>query len=206
MYTGIIQGVFEITKIDRRKGLMTLEILFSSLLEDLELGASVSINGVCLTVTQVKNNKVQFDAMQETLDKTNLSDLRVNDYVNVERSTKLGAEIGGHVISGHIDGIATINSINRPENNYIIRFKCPKIWMKYILSKGFIGINGASLTIVNSDPNGFFEIHLIPETLKKTTFSFLKIGKTVNIELHNDTKAIVDTVQLYLSKLNLEIK
>lgn len=200
MYTGIIQKSFEIVGVNKKEGLSTLEILFESLLDDIQIGASVAIDGTCLTVAKINGNIISFDVMQETLNKTTLGNLKVGDFVNIERSAKQGSEIGGHIMSGHIDGTAEIVDITKTANNYVIKFQCPLEWMKYILSKGFIGINGASLTIVDAKPEGTFEVHLIPETLRTTTFGQKKIGDRVNIELHNETKAIVDTVERYLQQ------
>ncbi|MCH9634077.1 MAG: Riboflavin synthase [Chlamydiae bacterium] len=203
MFTGIIQNNFEVSKIEKKTGLYTIEIIFESLLENFELGISISIDGVCLTAVSILGNKVTFDAMQETLDKTSLGELEVGSRVNVERSAKQGDEIGGHITSGHVEGTAEISHIIRLENNYIIEFKCPDKWMKYIISKGFIAINGASLTVVNAKEKGTFEVHFIPETLRKTTFSEKKIGDKVNLEIDNQTKLIVHTVERYLENSSI---
>ncbi len=203
MFTGIVQNVFEISNIERKPGLHTLEIIFESSLENLEIGASVAIDGVCMTVTSIERNRVKFDAMQETLNKTTLSRLQIGDYVNIERSFKHGDEIGGHLVSGHVEGTTEITDIRHFENNCVLQFKCRVEWMKYIASKGFITLNGASLTIVNAKPEGTFEIHFIPETLKKTTFSSKKVNDLVNLEIDNQTRLIVGTVERYLKNNNI---
>lgn len=201
MYTGIVQRVTDIIAVDKKTGLNTLVINFDdTLLNKLTIGASVAVDGVCLTVTTIDNNKVSFDVMQETLNKTTLGLLNAGDNVNIERSAKQGDEIGGHLLSGHIEGTATIAQIRQSENNYMIYFSCPAEWMKYILPKGFIAINGASLTIIDTQNTGGFNVSLIPETLRATTFKLKQLGDRVNIEIDNQTKVIVTTVERYLQE------
>ena len=201
MYTGIVQGKFEIARIDRKPGLHTLFIaLPDPLMDGLEKGASVGVDGVCLTVAGIEADLVRFDVMMETLRLTTLGGLTEGSRVNVERSAKAGAEIGGHPISGHVDTKATVVSIERPENNFVMRFSVGKPWMKYIFSKGFLAINGCSLTVVNADKaNAEFEVWLIPETLNLTTFGEKKIGDEINIEIERQTQIIVDTISDLLS-------
>lgn len=199
MYTGIVQAVRTVTQVIKKPGLNTLKIAFNKpLLKHLKIGASVAVDGVCLTVTAIDKKTVSFDVMQETLNKTTLGILQAGSNVNIERSAKQGDEIGGHVLSGHIEGVATIEKINEFENNYVLEFSCPEPWMKYILPKGFIAINGASLTLVDTYTTGGFSIYFIPETLRATTFKMKHTGDTVNIELDNQTKVIVNTVERYL--------
>lgn len=201
MYTGIVQGKFEVTKIDRKPGLHRLFIALSEpLMEGLEKGASVGIDGVCLTVAGFEGDLAYFDVMMETLRLTTLGGLTEGSLVNVERSAKAGAEIGGHPISGHVDTKATVVSIEQPENNFVMRFRVDKSWMKYIFSKGFLAINGCSLTVVNADKaNAEFEVWLIPETLNLTTFGEKQIGDEINIEIERQTQIIVDTISDLLS-------
>lgn len=204
MYTGIVQRVADIIAVDKKTGLNTLMINFdNALLNNLKIGASVAVDGVCLTVTTIENNQVSFDVMQETLNKTTLGLLNAGDKVNIERSAKQGDEIGGHLLSGHVEGTADIVKIRQSENNYIIDFSCPAEWMKYILPKGFIAINGASLTIVDTLPTGGFNVYLIPETLRATTFKQKCLADKVNIEIDNQTKVIVTTVERYLQAKQL---
>jgi riboflavin synthase len=204
MYTGIVQRVFDIIAVDKKIGLNTLTSAFDEvLLNNLTIGASVAVDGVCLTVTTINNNQISFDVMQETLNKTTLGLLNAGDKVNIERSAKQGDEIGGHILSGHVEGRAEIVNITESENNYVLEFACPADWMKYILPKGFIAINGASLTLVDTYSSGGFTVHLIPETLRATTFKQKKIGDSVNIEIDNQTKVIVTTVERYLQAKSL---
>ncbi|KGQ13137.1 Riboflavin synthase alpha chain [Beauveria bassiana D1-5] len=169
------------------------------MLPDLETGASVAHNGCCLTVTAIDGNRVSFDLMKETLRITNLGELNVGDSVNVERAAKFNDEIGGHLMSGHIMTTAEISKILTSENNRQIWFKIQdKTLMKYILYKGYVGIDGISLTVGEVTATRFC-VHLIPETLERTTLGAKKLGQRVNIEIDPQTQAIVDTVERVLA-------
>ena len=199
MYTGIVQKVCKVTDVVAKEGISRLIVfLDDDMLDGLKIGASVAIDGVCLSVVNIDKNNISFDVIQETLDKTTLGTLCKDSLINTERSAKQGDEIGGHILSGHIEGTAKIINIIKSENNHILEFTCKKEWMDYILPKGFIAINGASLTIVDTHDDGKFSVHLIPETLRATTFEQKVIGDMVNIELDFQTKAIVHTVKRYL--------
>ncbi|EEL8717301.1 riboflavin synthase subunit alpha, partial [Salmonella enterica subsp. enterica serovar Typhi] len=169
------------------------------MLEGLETGASVAHNGCCLTVTEINGNQISFDLMKETLRITNLGALRVGDEVNVERAAKFSDEIGGHLMSGHIITTAEIAKILTSENNHQVWFKVQDAsLMKYILYKGFIGVDGISLTVGEVTPTRFC-VHLIPETLERTTLGRKKLGERVNIEIDPQTQAVVDTVERVLA-------
>lgn len=200
MYTGIVKGYFPVKEVIRKPGLLSFSIaLPDSLLEGIEIGASVAIDGVCLTVTKIEGNTLAFDAMGETIEKTTLGTLQNGTKVNVERSAKAGDEIGGHIMAGHVTGMAEIIAIENPENNHVITFQVPKEWMKYLLPKGFVSLDGCSLTI--TDPNkeeGTFKVWLIPETLRQTVFGQKIVGDKVNVELDSRTQVIVDTVEEFL--------
>ncbi len=203
MFTGIVQGVGEIKSIINRPGLRTIVISFyppSRGKEGVVVGASVAISGVCLTATQIDGDEITFDVMGESLAKTTLGDLRVGDQVNIEHSATIGDEIGGHLMSGHITGTVEIVNIDQPENNYVITFKAPPEFMKYVLPKGFIGLDGCSLTVVDvNKTDSTFTVWLIPETLRVTTFSEKKVGDQVNLEIDSRTQTIVDTTENYLT-------
>jgi len=150
------------------------------------------------TVTKIADELVSFDLMQATLQLTNLGALRVGDRVNIERAAKFGDEIGGHSMSGHISTTATIDQIIDTPNNRTIWFKLPyDDAMKYILAKGYIGVDGCSLTIGEVEADRF-SVHLIPETLNRTLFGQRNVGESVNIEFDPQTQAIVDTVERVL--------
>lgn len=196
MFTGIVQDMLPITALSKKPGLTTFAIdLTPSLLSELETGASIAVNGVCFTVTEIKAKRVFFDAIAETMDLSNIGDLAVGTQVNIERSAKAGVEIGGHILSGHVIGRASVTDIERSENNRRMTFQGSKEWMKYIFNKGFLALNGASLTVASVDrTSARFSINLIPETLRRTNFSLLEVGETVNVEIDQQTQVIVDTV------------
>ncbi|WP_392564077.1 riboflavin synthase subunit alpha [Orbus wheelerorum] len=200
MYTGIVQGVGLIVDIIDKDKLRTYQVkLPQKLTHGIEIGASIANDGCCLTVTSLANDCVTFDIMEETLALTTLGHKRVGDLVNIERSAKYGDEIGGHVMSGHISCTAKISAINKTATNCEMILAMPAEFMKYVLYKGFIGIDGASLTVGNVSSCGF-DIHLIPETLAITTLKDKKVGDLVNIEIDAQTQAIVDTVERVLAQ------
>lgn len=194
MFTGIVQGVAIVESVNPAPGLSTFVVGFpDGMLDGVSIGASVAINGTCLTVTRQEGHNLYFDAMQETLGLTTLGDLSAGDRVNFERAARIGDEIGGHLLSGHIHTTAEVVSVERPENNCTITFEVPQAWARYLFPKGYIAINGASLTIGEVNDNRF-NVHLIPETLRATTFADLQEGDRVNIEVDSQTQTIVDTL------------
>ena len=195
MFTGIIQGMAPVVSINKQQNFQTHIIrLPEELMQGLALGASVAHNGCCLTVTHIEGELVSFDLMQETLNVTNLGLLNVGDYVNVERAAKFGDEIGGHAMSGHIMSTAIVSAVNISENNHQVWFSVPAQLMKYIFAKGYIGIDGISLTI-GEVKDGCFNVNLIPETLQRTNLKHRTINDVINIEIDPQTQAIVDTVE-----------
>ncbi|EKN3826872.1 TPA: riboflavin synthase subunit alpha [Yersinia enterocolitica] len=201
MFTGIVQGTAPVVAIDEKSNFRTHVVeMPTEMLPELVLGASVAHNGCCLTVTEVNGNRVSFDLMKETLRITNLGDIKVGDVVNLERAAKFSDEIGGHLMSGHIICTAEIAKIYTSENNRQIWFRLPSDdLMKYVLHKGFIGIDGISLTIGEVVGNRFC-VHLIPETLARTTLGKKRLGHRVNIEIDPQTQAVVDTVERVLAQ------
>ncbi|WP_029592704.1 riboflavin synthase [Franconibacter pulveris] len=200
MFTGIVQGTGKVVAIDEKPNFRTHVVeLPEALLPGLETGASVAHNGCCLTVTEINGNRISFDLMKETLRITNLGDLQEGDVVNIERAAKFSDEIGGHLMSGHIMTTAEVAKILTSENNRQIWFKLqdPTL-MKYILHKGFIGVDGISLTVGEVTPTRFC-VYLIPETLQRTTLGAKKLGQRVNIEIDPQTQAVVDTVERVLA-------
>ena len=196
MFTGIVQGTAKIVSIDEKPNFRTHVVaLPEHMLAGLETGASVAHNGCCLTVTEINGDQISFDLMKETLRITNLGDVKEGDLVNVERAAKFSDEIGGHLMSGHIMTTAEVSKILTSENNKQIWFKIqdPTL-MKYVLYKGFIGIDGISLTVGEVTATRFC-VHLIPETLERTTLGKKRLGDRVNIEIDPQTQAVVDTVE-----------
>ncbi|MFS2223638.1 riboflavin synthase subunit alpha [Pantoea sp. B65] len=201
MFTGIVQGTAEVLSIVEKTNFRTHIVkLPAEMMPGLALGASVAHNGCCLTVTRVDGEQVSFDLMKETLRITNLGELESGDKVNVERAAKFSDEIGGHLMSGHIMTTAEICKIINSENNREIWFKPQDAEvMKFILRKGYIGIDGISLTVGDVTKSKFC-VHLIPETLARTTLGEKKLGQRVNIEIDPQTQAIVETVERVLAQ------
>lgn len=203
MFTGIVQGTAQIFSITEKDNFRTQVLKMpQELCQDLQVGASVANNGVCLTVTAIEGDLVSFDLMRETLNITNLGQYHVGDWVNIERAMKMGDEIGGHILSGHVYCTAKVSQRIPSENNLQIWFELPNLdLMKYILTKGFIAIDGISLTIGEVKGQQFC-VNLIPETLSRTLIGQRAVGDWVNIEIDPQTQAIVDTVERYMATRN----
>ncbi len=201
MFTGIVQGVATVVQLQDRPGLRSFTLQFTAgFCEGLAPGASVAVDGVCLTVTALRSsNTADFDVMQQSLSLTTLGALQAGSRINVERAAKDGAEIGGHPLSGHIDFKATVAEVRRPENNHVLRMAVPAPWMRYVFAKGYIAINGASLTVAEAQREaggaGWFDVWLIPETMRMTTFADKTEGAPLNIEIERSTQVFVDTVR-----------
>ena len=202
MFTGIVQGLANIHSIEKGEAVWTFAIDLPNTAA-LERGASVAVNGVCLTATEIDGDRVWFDVINETLERTNLSSVHAGDHVNVERSLKMGDELGGHLLSGHIMGLGQLTQRTEVGEGVDLTVEAPASMMKYIHEKGYIGLNGASLTIGAVEGNRF-NIHLIPETLRLTTFGTLLEGQQVNIEIDSMTQTIVATVERMMKQENLE--
>ena len=198
MFTGIVQGTAKIAEISDREGLRTCTLEFPpGFCVDLAVGASVSTDGVCLTVTELLGeNRARFDVMQQSLAITTLGGLRTGDRANVERAAKDGAEIGGHPLSGHVDFTSEVLTVQSSDTNRLMRFSIPADFRKYVFAKGYIAINGASLTVSEVNrAEGWFEVWLIPETRRMTVFEDKQAGDFVNIEIERSTQVVVDTVR-----------
>ena len=199
MYTGIVQGLEKVLEIRQGDGFTTLVISNNeNFFHDVFIGASVAINGVCLTATHInlEENQVHFDVSALTNRLTTLKILNVGDEVNIERSAKVGAENGGHNLYGHIEGTATICHLEKNGETLHLELEIPADNIKYFFLKGFIGLNGCSLTVngVNRDTNRI-SIDLIPETLRLTTWKNAQIGDEVNYEIDQMTRTLVDTLE-----------
>ncbi len=198
MFTGIVQGTAEVVEIHQRDNFRSHKVRMpADHLEGLKPGASVAHNGCCLTVVEIEDDLVSFDLMQETLKATNLGELKPGDRFNFERAARFGDEIGGHQMSGHIICTADVTRVIESENNHQIWFRLPQAQTKYIFTKGYIGIDGISLTIGEVEADQF-NVNLIPETLARTNLGWRKTGDKINIEVDPQTQAIVDTVERVL--------
>ena len=193
MFTGIVQGRGEIVSIESGNEITTLRIRVPST-EGLAIGASISIDGACLTATEFAEGIVSFDVIPETFEKTTLGELEVGGLVNVERSLRYGDEVGGHLLSGHIIGRGIISKADAVGDGAQYTILSPPDVRKYIVSKGYVGIDGISLTIGDVHDDGF-DLHLIPETLRLTTLGEKQIGEAVNLEIDSTTMMIVETVE-----------
>lgn len=203
MFTGIVQGVATVVEVADRPGLRRLVLdLPAGLDEGLAIGASVACDGVCLTVTaRPAPGQAAFDVMAQTLSLTTLGALAAGSRINVERAAGADAEVGGHVLSGHVDGRGEVLAVRRPENNHVLRIGVPAAHRRYVFAKGYIAINGASLTIAEADrAAGWFEVWLIPETLRLTTFGDKREGDALNLEFERGTVVMVDTVRELLDE------
>lgn len=207
MFTGIVQAKVKVSEISDQEQFrrLTLEVPVQ-LLQSLERGASISVNGTCLTATEFSLTEplgwVSFDVIDETLIKTNLGALTSSSLVNFERSLTFGREIGGHLVSGHVHGTATILAVTQTEANWRVDIELKPEFKNYVLSKGFISIDGISLTVGEVTERSF-SLHLIPETLEVTTLGQRTVGDKVNIELDQQTVTIVDTVERVLAAKSL---
>ena len=199
MFTGIVQGQGQIKSITQGKNQRSFVITLPKAISlHVAIGASIAINGTCLTVTAQDSNHFSFDVIGQTLKLTNLGLLQQGDWVNVERSLKYGDEIGGHIISGHVSVAVTITRIDNTDDNTTIWFGLPDAHKKHVLPQGFIGLNGCSLT-VGAVTKSEFCVCLIPETLRVTGFGKATIGSQVNMEIDHQTQTIVATVERVLA-------
>ena len=198
MFTGIIQATATIAAFQDQGGMRSFTLAFPpGFCQDLAIGASVSVDGVCLTVTQLLSpTEAAFDVILQSLNVTTLGSYALGAAVNVERAAKDGAEIGGHPLSGHVDFWTTIHDVQASDSNRKLRIGIPEGFRKYIFAKGYIAINGASLTVSEVNRlDGWFEVWLIPETRRATVFGHKQAGDAVNIEIERSTQVVVDTVR-----------
>ena len=189
MFTGLVEELGIIAKITQTE----IWIEASVVMKDLGIKDSISVNGACLTVVDLKENTFRVDVVPETLIRTDLGYLAIGDKVNLERSAQLGGRLGGHIVQGHVDGTAAITSIVEDGTSWSIEFQIPNTLSRYIVEKGFICVDGASLTVVNCDEKSF-SIALIPYTKDNTVLGLKRVGSTVNIE--------TDIIGKYLEKLS----
>jgi|TARA_B100002052_G_C15719887_1_gene523598 riboflavin synthase len=195
MFTGIVSGKGNLQKIIKCEDYVSLVIKApKGFAKNLSRGASVSVNGVCLTVKKGKTDLLEFDVIEETLIRTNLKNIGKSSKVNLERSMTAKTEIGGHLVSGHIHGTGEVlKVINRKETKDLL-IKIPSDLREYFFYKGYVALNGCSLTIGKVLKSSFY-IHLIPETVSITTFKEIKKGDLVNIEVEQATINTVETVK-----------
>ena len=199
MFSGIVQETGKVKEFLKQKDIYNLSIDCSSMLvSNLQKGASIAVNGVCLTVKDTNPEILRFDLVEETIERTNFSDIKPGDNVNLERSLKMGDELGGHLVSGHIHGVSKVISLEVKDHSWDVEFSVEAFMKDYIFHKGYVAINGCSLTVGEVTKESFI-IHLIPETLSITNLFQLKEDSAVNVELDQNTVVIADTVKKFLN-------
>ena len=199
MFSGIVSAKSKVSKVKKYEDYLSLEISTPKGFDkNLKRGASISVNGVCLTSKDNGSKSLKFDVIEETISKTNLKNITKGDTVNLERSIKASTEIGGHLMSGHVHFTANIIKIVDRKNTRDIQISLVKKYSDYFMEKGYIGINGCSLTIGKVTKTNFY-IHLIPETLDITNLDQLSKGDQVNIEIDQNTITVVNTVKKTLA-------
>lgn len=192
MFTGIVEELGSVSGVENLGDSVRLTIAATRVLEDVNLGDSISVNGVCLTVATFEDGHFTADCMQETLDRSSLGSLTVGSPVNLERAMAANGRLGGHIMQGHVDGTTTLLSRESSENWDVLRFALPADLARYVVEKGSIALNGTSLT-VSSLGEDWFEVSLIPTTLRETTHGQLQVGDVVNIE--------VDVIAKYVERM-----
>ncbi|MCR1899951.1 riboflavin synthase [Irregularibacter muris] len=181
MFTGIIEEIGKIQGIQKGTSSAILSVQASEIMEDVYLGDSIAVNGVCLTVTSISPNGFTADVMHETLNRSSLGNLRIGNPVNLERAMPANGRFGGHIITGHIDGTGTILDIRRDDNSLWYIIKTPLLIIRYIIEKGSIAIDGISLTVARVYKDSF-SVSIIPHTASSTTLSSRRVGDLVNLE------------------------
>ena len=196
MFSGIVETTGIITHIDKNPAFWTLTINAPSILSDCKLGDSIAVNGICLSVIAFTQNDFTINAIPETLAKTNLGDLKINDAVNLERALQFNARVGGHLIQGHVDTTCQFIGFETIDNGTVAHFTLPKGYEQYLIDKGYIALDGMSLTIAKLTDE-IFSIAFIPLTIESTVVKHYKPQQNINIE--------VDMVGKYLRRFS-EIK
>jgi|TARA_B100001971_G_C18249328_1_gene576906 riboflavin synthase len=178
VFTGFIEEIGRVASVSSNK----LVVAANKVLKGMEPGDSISVNGSCLTVTNLNSNSFYVDIMTETLKRTNLGLLHTEDSVNLERALTLGKLLGGHLVQGHVDATGRVISVRREEGTTMMRFEAPSEVTRYVVKKGFISVDGASLTVVAQDASSF-EVAVVGYTQKNTTLGRRQVGELVNIEV-----------------------
>jgi len=203
VFTGIVKFLATVKKYGSEKGGITrLEVdLNSQAIQNLDIGGSVAVNGVCLTLVELVGQTAAFELTGETRAVTNLGQLKAGDSVNIERSLSFSDEVGGHLLSGHISDTAKILDIEADEDNRRLWLGCAHKWFKYLFHKGYVALDGASLTVSEVDYGASrFAVDLIPETQRRTTLGQCRNGGLLNLEIDSQTYAIVSTVERLLGE------
>ncbi|TDI91420.1 MAG: riboflavin synthase [Chloroflexi bacterium] len=196
MFSGIIEEVGTVESYDGA----TLVVGAKQVLDDLKVSESIMVAGACLTVIELSDSTFMVETVPETLRRTNFGDLRPGDHVNLERSLRYGDRVGGHMVQGHVDGVGTVRSVTDDGNSRIVVFEAAENIIENVVEKGFIAIDGASLTIVDRNSDSF-SIAIIPFTFDHTTFNERSKGSRVNIETDVTAKYVANLIEPYRAKL-----
>jgi riboflavin synthase len=181
MFTGIVEGTGKVMKVEFREQGRRLALSVPPGLTDVQLGDSINVNGACLTVVEINREVIRVDLSNETLQRTTLSEIREGDSVNLERALRLSDRLGGHIVTGHVDGIGTIAELRRERDFLQMKIRAPLSVSKYVVEKGSIAVDGTSLT-VNETRGDVIALTLIPFTIEKTVLIHKRVGDRVNLE------------------------
>lgn len=192
MFSGIIEEVGTVAAIDRLNDSVVININATKVVSDIHHGASISVNGVCLTVVDFDKDSFQVDVMAESLDRSNLGALKIGDHVNLERALQADGRLDGHIVQGHVDATTVLLTKTTSDHWEVLRIALPTALARYVVHKGSIAVNGVSLTVSKLGEN-YFEVSLIPTTLAETTFQQLAVGAQLNLE--------VDVLGKYVERL-----
>ncbi|MCL5267762.1 MAG: riboflavin synthase [Bacteroidetes bacterium] len=195
MFTGIIEEIGTIEEIKgSRNGARRFYVNCSLVLEDLKIGDSLAVNGVCLTVVEKNKSRISVEAVEETIKKTTLGSYKPGDFLNLERAVKVNDRLGGHIVQGHVDATGKVVSIEKLPLSRMFRFRMARSLMKYVIPMGSIAINGVSLTVAEKLSDSF-RVAIIPHTFENTVFKFLRVGSEVNIEIDMIAKYIESIIK-----------
>lgn len=203
MFTGIVEEIGTIKNIRTQQSVKTLDIACHRILEDMHIGDSISVNGACLTVIDFHSNYFSVQVIKGTENKTYLSNIKLNDEVNLERAMAGNGRFGGHFVLGHVDEVGTISQVNETPNSRIVTIKAPSHTIKQMVKQGSITVDGVSLTVFDLRSNSF-DIHLIPETRRSTILSSKKIGDNVHLETDVLFKYVENIVKSKDSDLTID--
>ncbi len=203
MFTGIIEEVGKLKSVKSTAGGLSIEVEAKKVLEDSKLGDSIAINGICLTITDLKSDSFDFDVSQETINRTNIKDLKVGSFVNLERALRPIDRMGGHIVQGHVDTVGKISAIIQKGEHWEFKITFPSEYRKYVIEKGSIAIDGISLTI-NEIVNNNISLNIIPHTIQNTNLQYRKIGDNVNIEFDIIGKYVLNIMKYGKNEGNLE--
>ena len=203
MFTGLVEDIGIIEAVKHVGNAREITILAGKVMEGLKIGDSISVSGVCLTVTGMGNTSCTVQAVEETMARTSLSSKKIHDRVNLEQALRASDRLGGHIVQGHVDGIGRVTEISPEGEGTKFRFETERAIMRYIVTKGSVAVDGVSLTVVDTGPNNF-SVVLIPHSIKSTTFSELKVGNSVNIETDVVAKYIEKLIRPYNEGMNKE--